>query len=163
MFSNAKNVEINGKTVKSIVLENGGVLYENDGHYVLHIKYLSENINMSNGCTITINGENGILYSGMFTTALTEIVFDGTTTLPGNSSPLPELFKSDVTSIIVRPTSRVVVATVNSVSSISIDSLYQMNVVYDTEVSGVYGYIKIYDKDNSSTLLGNDLSVTVEQ
>lgn len=30
MFSNAKNIEINGKTVKSITLENGGILYKKE-------------------------------------------------------------------------------------------------------------------------------------
>lgn len=30
MFSNTKNVEINGKTVKSIILENSGILYEKE-------------------------------------------------------------------------------------------------------------------------------------
>ena len=37
MFSNAKSVEINGKEVKSIILENGGILYEKDEPYILSI------------------------------------------------------------------------------------------------------------------------------
>lgn len=37
MFSNAKNVEINGKEVKSIILENGAILYEKENPYILSI------------------------------------------------------------------------------------------------------------------------------
>ena len=37
MFSNAKSVEINGKEVKSIILENGAILYEKEYPYVLSV------------------------------------------------------------------------------------------------------------------------------
>lgn len=156
MFDGAESVFINNKEVESIDIVGGGNLYTKPNqHYVLHIEYLSENIDMSNGCYITIKGENNTTLSSFtLTTALTEIVFDGTTILPRTSTPLPELFKSDVTSITASFNPNYGIATVNSVNSIIIDSVYQMNVVYDTGVSGINGYIKIYDKDNSSTLLG---------
>ena len=37
MFSNAKSVEINGKEVKSIILENGAILYKKDESYLLSV------------------------------------------------------------------------------------------------------------------------------
>ena len=52
MFSNAKNVEINGKTVKSIILENGGVLYEKLGNTNLELTYSPSTV--YNGDTVTL-------------------------------------------------------------------------------------------------------------
>ena len=66
MFNNAQMVEIGGKEVKSIVLQDGGVLYEITDTEVLHLTSDKESIKKNETAILTASllpkKENEIIY-----------------------------------------------------------------------------------------------------